>query len=698
MNESDWQLMRYFLLWLVWPFMVTLFFNGIFCVWEQICKNTCFKFFAILSFELPPSSRFNLQIYFRPFCQITIIEMPSLIRKEKVTCENCGNQTTRNNIVRHNKSCSAGTFYCTHSPNFSTKSQKDLSYHIAKKHSAPKPVITFKCKLCYQEFPGFYALRQHRTTQHGMQIGSGTRDVDVELIVRDVEDHSFREQLRSCQHFLVDSELERARHKVFIYAVEILNETIVNEKLDQFFNDLKCAAKVYLAFGFFLEIIEDGGFRYFYAHENSTLLDRSKLVCTHDDLAKLKDFLNKTDVIKSCSRERMNTKWRFYKLTNLSVFAALLKVIPMGCKNAVLPKPLLKNHTIKSLTFQENTRQPYNDNLCLFRALVLHLHGTQRLEEETSKDFNLFINKMDGLSADKFRGVRMNDIPFVEDLLTLNIVLYDIDIVDGNNIGELAKRSLQNYNNTVRLLRYNNHICYVSNINAAFQALRRPNCDTFFNRTFNLERHLTTCSKRVKIVYPTNVYQLRETLFDKLDSFGIKYTRQQKLFKNLTIFDLESICVQEESFKDRKTTTWIGKHIPISVSISSNLVEEPISLHNSDPHHLVSSFIGTLEGLASQSKAQMELLFLDIETTNKIGLGSILEKLTQRHNRREQADLNDCDNEICVSTQFLQIQKKSINWPSRISGTLLQCFTWVWFQQCKIRSQPNQILSVTHSC
>ena len=34
------------------------------------------------------------------------------------------------------------------------------------------------------------------------------------------------------------------------------------------------------------------------------------------------------------------------------------------------------------LTFEESTRQPYNDNLCLFRALVLHLHGTQRLEEE----------------------------------------------------------------------------------------------------------------------------------------------------------------------------------------------------------------------------------------------------------------------------------------------------------------------------
>ena len=454
------------------------------------------------------SSRNNLHVYLRLFCQTTIIEVPLLIRKEKVTCENCGNQTTRNNIVRHKKRCSVGTLYCTQCPNFSTKSQNDLSYHIAKKHSTPKPEVTFKCKLSFAEFPGVYALRQHRSTQHGAQIGSGTKDVDLEHIVGVVEDHNLREELRSCQHFLVDSELERARHKVFNYAVETLNETIMNEKLDHFFNNLKCAAKVNLPFGFILKNIEDGGFRYFYAHENNTLLDRSKLVCTHDDLAKLKDFLNKTDVKESCSRERMNTKWMFYKLTNLTVFAALLKDVPMGCKNAVLPEPLLKNHTINCLTYEENTRQPYNDNLCLFRAPALHLHGTQRLEEETSKIFNLFINKMDGLSADQFQVVHMNDIPTVEDLLTLNIVFYDIDIVDGNIIGELARRSVQNYENTVRLLRYNNHICYVNNINAIFQSFRCPNCDTLFNRTFNLGRDLTTCSERVKNIYPKNVYQV----------------------------------------------------------------------------------------------------------------------------------------------------------------------------------------------
>ena len=401
-------------------------------------------------------------------------------------------------------------------------------------------------------------------------------------------------------------------------------------------------------------------FRYFYAHENNTPLDRSKLVCTHDDLAKLKDLLDKIDVIESCSRKRMNTKWTFYRLTNLTVFAALLKDVPMGCKNAVLPEPLLRNGTINCLTYEEYTRQPYNDNLCRFCAPALHMHGNQRPEEETSKLFNFFINTMDGLSPNQFHGVHMSDIPTFEDLLTHNILLYDIDILDGNIIGELAWRSVQKYENTVRLLRYSNHICYVSNINAVFQAFRCPNCHTFFNRTFNLERHLTTCSERVEHVYPRNVYQIRESLFDKLDSFGIKYASEQKLFKNIATFDFESNCVQEETFRDTITTTWIRKHVPISVSISSNLVEEPIFLCNSDPHHLVTSFIGVLENLAPQSKAKMNNLFLDIKTTIKLKLGSILEKLRQRHNRREQAVLDDCDNETCASTQFLQIQKNQV--------------------------------------
>ena len=66
----------------------------------------------------------------------------------------------------------------------------------------------------FQQFPGFYALRQHRNTQHGMHIGKGKRDVHVEHIVGDVEYPRLRQELCSCQFFMVDSELERARRSI----------------------------------------------------------------------------------------------------------------------------------------------------------------------------------------------------------------------------------------------------------------------------------------------------------------------------------------------------------------------------------------------------------------------------------------------------------------------------------------------------
>ena len=142
---------------------------------------------------------------------------------------------------------------------------------------------------------------------------------------------------------------------------------------------------------------------------------------------------------------------------------------------------------------------------------------------------------MDGLSADQLQGVHMKDIPIFGDLLTLKFLLYDVNNADGNNIGDLAKRSVQKYENTVRLPRKNSHICYVNTIFAVFHSFHCPNCDNIFDRTINLELHLTKCSERVKNVFPKNVYQTQETLFDKLDSFGIEYTNEQILLKNLRL-------------------------------------------------------------------------------------------------------------------------------------------------------------------
>ena len=147
-----------------------------------------------------------------------------------------------------------------------------------------------------------------------------------------------------------------------------------------------------------------------------------------------------------------------------------------------------------ALLTKKNTKKTYKDNLCLFRALALHLHGNERLDEETSKLFNLFLVNSTNPDPSKIYRICMDDIPSVEDIVGINIFIYDIDLTDGAMVGDLARRSIKKYGKTVQMIRYNSHICYVDNIHALFKAFRCPTCDTYFQKTGNLEHHLVRCS------------------------------------------------------------------------------------------------------------------------------------------------------------------------------------------------------------
>ena len=115
----------------------------------------------------------------------------------------------------------------------------------------------------------------------------------------------------------------------------------------------------------------------------------------------------------------------------------------------VLPETLLKNQNMNCRTFEKPTRKPYNDNFCLFSAVAPNLFGNERLEEETSKIFNLFLNHCGVADPSKFQGDHTTCIPKMEEMLQLNISLYDIDFVDGELIGELARRSIQAFERSV---------------------------------------------------------------------------------------------------------------------------------------------------------------------------------------------------------------------------------------------------------
>ena len=126
---------------------------------------------------------------------------------------------------------------------------------------------------------------------------------------------------------------------------------------------------------------------------------------------------------------------------------------------------------------------------------------------------------------------------------------------------------------TTSLLRYENHISWTAEINKFLKKFRCYVSNQFFDRSNNLLVHRRNCSKNTQHRYPSGAYQLSETVFDLLEDLNIIVPAELRLFSRLIVFDFESITVTDMTLNNTELTSWIGKHVPISVSISSNLLE-----------------------------------------------------------------------------------------------------------------------------
>ena len=106
--------------------------------------------------------------------------------------------------------------------------------------------------------------------------------------------------------------------------------------------------------------------------------------------------------------------------------------------------------------------------------------------------------------------------------------------------------------------------------------------------------------------YPSGAYQLSEIIFERLEDVNINVPQELRLFCNLIVFDFESITVPDNTLRNTELTSWIGKHVPISVSISSNLLSETIFICNKDPLQLIRDFVSSLTNIEEKSSLLMK--------------------------------------------------------------------------------------------
>ena len=161
----------------------------------------------------------------------------------------------------------------------------------------------------------------------------------------------------------------------------------------------------------------------------------------------------------------------------------------------------------------------------------MYMNGYKDLDSHTSINFKEFISKS-GYDPKNVCGVSVEDLPAVEGIVQRNIFMYDFDIQEGEYVGELARRSIGRFDKTLKLLRFNTHIIHTNDIDSFFKCFRYPSCDTFSHKSDHSNQHLLRCKDRVRHIYPENVYEHRETLFEKLEGFNHPVSEDNKLFNN----------------------------------------------------------------------------------------------------------------------------------------------------------------------
>ena len=107
--------------------------------------------------------------------------------------------------------------------------------------------------------------------------------------------------------------------------------------MNRVYEELPCAAKINMSFGYVLQNIEydeksnvEQKYRYFYAHDNETVYERPVFVGDKTHLAFLTDQLADEDLFSNVRMQRPSTKWRFHMITNVTIKATLMKDVPLG--------------------------------------------------------------------------------------------------------------------------------------------------------------------------------------------------------------------------------------------------------------------------------------------------------------------------------------------------------------------------------
>ena len=232
-----------------------------------------------------------------------------------------------------------------------------------------------------------------------------------------------------------------------------------------------------------------------------------------------------------------------------------------------------------------------------------------------------------------FTGIELTDLPDAEKFCSCAIRKFSTEL-DVNKVvqGELLYRSktleMDMQSNFVDLLLVDNHTCLIRNLNVFFRQFKYINCEQYFSRLFDLNRHLKSCSEKSDHSYPSGKYTPTDTYFTTLETvFDVCVSHEHRFYKSFVTFDFESILRQKSSsqqtngfdtnqddcFIKTKKLEFTHQNIPVSVAVYLNITTDESAakwLVEKDPNVLADIFVDSLLDLSLKNISHQRQKFL----------------------------------------------------------------------------------------
>ena len=443
----------------------------------------------------------------------------------------------------------------------------------------PKP---FTCDVCHSGFTRKWDLDQHkRTVQCGGPPQPGPAPKRRRIVASLNEDpvlavpveHAANDELSSAIRDFVHENWGSVRTHVVHGPIQTrynrrltsLDMRDLHDQLFLLFDQQTTAFKVNVSFGFVLREKENDRLRYYHSSNNccGRYLEEPALITNRGDFDRFLARIQESDILQWAIAQRPNSDWVCEHVTNATFFLNRIVQHPIGCVDVVLPDYVKRNKAIVGLVKDNNRKSTFNDNICLFRCLALHLgrEAAALYAEYTNTPVHAFV------------GVTLDDLHKVESKFETNVVVYQL-VPTGNEktMAELVRRSTGHYPETMYVNLHETHYSYIRDINMYCHSWRCRNCEQALWKTpYDLHRHERTCTEGIKRVYKGGVYRPPSSVFERLDDEGIVVSDYLRYYPYRATFDFECYFDGENIPTNTDHVEWIARHVPLSVSVASNV-------------------------------------------------------------------------------------------------------------------------------